>query len=652
MAGTISKRQQARNEKVLHDLVQTVPGNNLCADCSARNPAWASWSLGIFLCVRCASIHRKLGTHISKIKSLSMDSWTAEQVENMRKVGNVTSNKIYNPQNKKPSIPIDVDEVDSVMERFIRAKYVSNSFNGGGRRGGLTTGISVDENPPPLPPKGKFGLRSASSLFPLSSKAKKQASSPEILSPTRETLRRSPSPRLVNKPSKVFGASIEYDTGDTDYKLGRLRDMGFMDNSRNAMILKGVHGNLEKAIETLIRLGEGGSRSPSLVSPRESSLRATRSLTPLSSRATTNGRDTPITPPAASPAVSTNPFDMLTPQPQTAQSTGTLQNKNASPASTNPFGPPSNQADLFSQAFQNMSLAPPQQPLFPNHTGGIPSQPGQLAHNQPLSGIAPGAASMSFNTNQTYSQLQPLHVQQIYPQQTGLSPTSAQSTPGLAYNHNPFFMDQVQTQAQVHVQVQAQMASQQPLAVNTATSPSFANNPFTRSPTRIQSPTLGQIPEQSQYVTSPSQQTNPFFAQAQYQQAPVAQQAQTYSQRPDKASILALYNYPQLAPQPMAQAEQLPMSTNAIHANAASAGNPEQPRSVSTPLSGNRNPFAINNGTTSPATSSPLASKDIFSGGLSHGSRDSIALGMDMASWSNSGRHSPDAFASLSARHT
>lgn len=37
--------------------------------------------LGIFLCMRCASLHRKLGTHISKVKSLSMDTWTNEQVE-------------------------------------------------------------------------------------------------------------------------------------------------------------------------------------------------------------------------------------------------------------------------------------------------------------------------------------------------------------------------------------------------------------------------------------------------------------------------------------------------------------------------------------------------------------------------------------------
>jgi len=38
MAGVVSKRQQARNEKALYDLVQNVPGNNACADCQTRNP--------------------------------------------------------------------------------------------------------------------------------------------------------------------------------------------------------------------------------------------------------------------------------------------------------------------------------------------------------------------------------------------------------------------------------------------------------------------------------------------------------------------------------------------------------------------------------------------------------------------------------------
>ena len=35
----------------------------------------------MFLCIRCAGIHRNLGVHISKVKSVDLDSWTTEQIE-------------------------------------------------------------------------------------------------------------------------------------------------------------------------------------------------------------------------------------------------------------------------------------------------------------------------------------------------------------------------------------------------------------------------------------------------------------------------------------------------------------------------------------------------------------------------------------------
>lgn len=43
-------------------------------------PRWASWNIGVFLCIRCAGIHRNLGVHISKVKSVNLDQWTAEQI--------------------------------------------------------------------------------------------------------------------------------------------------------------------------------------------------------------------------------------------------------------------------------------------------------------------------------------------------------------------------------------------------------------------------------------------------------------------------------------------------------------------------------------------------------------------------------------------
>jgi stromal membrane-associated protein len=54
--------------------------NKVCADCLSKGPRWAAWNLGVYLCIRCAGLHRKLGVHISKIKSVDLDSWTPDQV--------------------------------------------------------------------------------------------------------------------------------------------------------------------------------------------------------------------------------------------------------------------------------------------------------------------------------------------------------------------------------------------------------------------------------------------------------------------------------------------------------------------------------------------------------------------------------------------
>lgn len=101
------------------------PGNDICADCKSRNPRWASHNLGIFICVNCASIHRKLGTHITKVKSLTLDAWTKEQVEAMKQNGNIKSNAFYNPDEARHPPPTNMMEAerDSEIEKFIRAKY-------------------------------------------------------------------------------------------------------------------------------------------------------------------------------------------------------------------------------------------------------------------------------------------------------------------------------------------------------------------------------------------------------------------------------------------------------------------------------------------------------------------------------------------------
>lgn len=39
-------------------------------------PVWCSVNLGILVCIECSGIHRNLGTHISKVRSLELDDWS------------------------------------------------------------------------------------------------------------------------------------------------------------------------------------------------------------------------------------------------------------------------------------------------------------------------------------------------------------------------------------------------------------------------------------------------------------------------------------------------------------------------------------------------------------------------------------------------
>lgn len=69
------------------DELRALPGNDRCIDCPRRNPEWASVSLGVFVCLECSGQHRGLGTHISFVRSVRMDSWSDAQLAKMRASG-------------------------------------------------------------------------------------------------------------------------------------------------------------------------------------------------------------------------------------------------------------------------------------------------------------------------------------------------------------------------------------------------------------------------------------------------------------------------------------------------------------------------------------------------------------------------------------
>jgi Arf-GAP/SH3 domain/ANK repeat/PH domain-containing protein len=105
-------------------------GNKWCADCgSSSKVEWVSINLGIILCIECSGIHRSLGTHISKIRSLTLDvhSFSNDIVGILLQIGNRVSNMIWEAtldQSVKPSAGSTREQ----RLKFITGKYVDRAY--------------------------------------------------------------------------------------------------------------------------------------------------------------------------------------------------------------------------------------------------------------------------------------------------------------------------------------------------------------------------------------------------------------------------------------------------------------------------------------------------------------------------------------------
>lgn len=74
------------------EFLKTLPGNTRCVDCGDPHPDWGSPNFGILFCFNCSGRHRGLGTHISFVRSVAMDSWTEKQISLMKAGGNDACN--------------------------------------------------------------------------------------------------------------------------------------------------------------------------------------------------------------------------------------------------------------------------------------------------------------------------------------------------------------------------------------------------------------------------------------------------------------------------------------------------------------------------------------------------------------------------------
>merc|ERR1712031_23908 len=70
-------------------------GNAKCADCDSKIPRWASITFGCIICIRCSGVHRQLGVHITKVKSVNLDKWPDGKVDLFRNLSNEIVNSYF-----------------------------------------------------------------------------------------------------------------------------------------------------------------------------------------------------------------------------------------------------------------------------------------------------------------------------------------------------------------------------------------------------------------------------------------------------------------------------------------------------------------------------------------------------------------------------
>ena len=67
----------------------TLSQNKVCADCKAQTGVtWVSLGFGALVCAQCSGSHRAFGTHITFVRSLTLDLWTKTQHDQLAAGGN------------------------------------------------------------------------------------------------------------------------------------------------------------------------------------------------------------------------------------------------------------------------------------------------------------------------------------------------------------------------------------------------------------------------------------------------------------------------------------------------------------------------------------------------------------------------------------
>ncbi|XP_023822701.1 arf-GAP domain and FG repeat-containing protein 1 isoform X4 [Salvelinus sp. IW2-2015] len=121
MAASAKRKQEEKHLKMLREMT-SLPPNRKCFDCDQRGPTYANMTVGSFVCTSCSGILRGLNPP-HRVKSISMTTFTQQEIEFLQKHGNESCKQIWLGlyDDRTASIP-DFREPQKVKE-FLQEKY-------------------------------------------------------------------------------------------------------------------------------------------------------------------------------------------------------------------------------------------------------------------------------------------------------------------------------------------------------------------------------------------------------------------------------------------------------------------------------------------------------------------------------------------------
>lgn len=129
MTSTVQASILEKNRAGIVYIQKLYPENKICVDCKTTVTTFVDVKIGCYLCINCAGIHRQFGTDVCRVKSLTLDNFSTEEMSMFSYTkGNKFVNKVFEGNTKYLFKRPTYEDGIKRMEDFIRRKYKNREF--------------------------------------------------------------------------------------------------------------------------------------------------------------------------------------------------------------------------------------------------------------------------------------------------------------------------------------------------------------------------------------------------------------------------------------------------------------------------------------------------------------------------------------------